>query len=141
MLSDRKNYYSNNHLFFTGMVIVILIYAWYSDKKYHETTEDGMRSSQTVVRQFCRNGSRSNSRVMIHVIDRDYSVKLNYDICLQFPVGSSINVYYLKKYNEYMYKVSDYHDRLNGMIVILMISLLPWTYVYNRCLTQIKKIN
>ena len=122
------------------MVIIMLIYALYSDNKYHKTIENGVKSSHIVTRQNCRNYRRSLSGVLINVNGKEYSIKLSSKTCSYFTEQSTINVYYLKEYDEYIYKVKDYKDKFKSVFVFLLISLLPWTYYHNRYISKHLKI-
>jgi len=115
------------------MMIIGLIYAWNGDEKYHETVEKGLKRSYFVTAQNCRNYRRkASSSVTINVNGKDYSVKLSSEVCSHFPVESTISVYYLKDYDEYIYKLKDYKNKFKIVFVSLLISLLPWTYFFNR---------
>lgn len=109
----------------------MFIYGCYLDQKYHETIENGTKSSHVVISQKCSYSRRSSSTITINVKDKVYSVKLSSGVCEHFPVRSVIGVFYLDKYDEYIYQVKEYHDKSNFMLLVLLISLLPWASLGN----------
>lgn len=121
------------------MVIIGLIYAWHCDKKYHETIENGIKRSYIVTAQNCRYSKRTLSNVEINVDGKNYYIKLDSKTCEFFTLNSIISVYYLKKYDEYIYKVKEYNDRFYLVLIILFVSLLPWTYPYKYYINKNKK--
>ncbi len=114
----------------------MLIYALYSDNKYHKTTENGVKSSHIVTRQHCRKYGRSSSSVLINVDGKEYSIKLSSEVCEQFSTKSTIGVYYLKEYDEYIYKVKDYNNKSKIVLAFLLILLFPWTFYFNRFISK-----
>lgn len=114
------------------MVIIMFMYGCYRDKKYHETIDNGLQSSHVVIAQNCKYSRRSKSSVKINVDDKVYSVNLSSNVCERFPVHSTISVFYLKKYDEYIYKTNGYQDKFNFMLIILIASLFPWRFLYKR---------
>lgn len=112
------------------MVIIMFLYGLYLDRKYHETIEKGVQSSHVVISQKCRYSRRSLSSVTINVENKGYSVNLSSDVCERFPVHSTISLFYLNKYDEYIYKTKGYQDKFNFMLIILFVSLFPWRFLY-----------
>ncbi len=113
------------------MVIAAFFYGNYLDKKYLETVQTGVRSLRRVEKQYCRYSRKSRSSVLIRVGNTEYGIALSSEICEQYPVNSAIPVYYLKRYDEYIYRVDNYKSRMNFLLTILLITILPWTYFWS----------
>lgn len=113
------------------MVVIGFFYSNYLDKKYLETVQTGVKSLHQVEKQNCRYSPKSRSSVSIRVGNTEYWVALSSDICEKYPVNSRISVYYLKKYDEYIYRINDYKSKINFLMIILLIAILPWTYFWN----------
>lgn len=121
------------------MVVIMVIYGWYSDEKYYETIENGLKSSHKILQRNCRDSYKSSSNVKINVEGKDYFIKLSSELCSQFVEQRKINVYYLEKYDEYIFRFEKYNEKLPMIIVFFVISLLPWTYLSSKQISK-KKI-
>lgn len=113
------------------MVIIGLIYSKYQDNKYNEIIEFGVRSLQKVVNQTCRYSPKLQSSITINVQHKDYNIQLSSGVCEKYPVNSYIPVFYLKKYDEYVYKHDKRKSNRNFLLLVLLIMLLPWSYAFN----------
>lgn len=124
------NFYSKNQV---GVILVIVIgifYSKYLENKYYDTINEGVIFNSTVTRQNCRYSSRMTSNISIIENNKEYSVKLDSEICQKYPVNKKINVYYNKHNDEFIFKVKEYHgkNRLIFLCTLLLISFLPWSF-------------
>lgn len=123
-------FYSRNQIWIILFIIIGIFYSKYLENKYYDTINKGIVFNSTVIRQNCRHSSRTISSISIIENNKEYSVKLNTEVCKDYPVNKKIKVYYNKDNDEFTFKVQEYHGekRLIFLYTLLLISFLPWSF-------------
>jgi len=122
-------FYSRNQLGIIFIIIVGIFYSFYLDNVYYETIKMNEANEYIVIQQNCNYSPKMISTIFIKKNNKQYSIKVDKKTCEKYPKNSKIKVFYNNNTDKFIYKVENYNgkNRLTLLIIILLISFLPWS--------------
>lgn len=122
--------YNKNHLILILFIFIGFIYSLYKYFNYQKIINEYLPIEKIVIRQSCRAYTKLASGVYIKNGNKVYNVKLDYGNCIKYPVNSKIYVIYDEQNDSFIYPVKKYNSgRIYFLGIILLISIIPWTYL------------
>lgn len=129
----ENKFYTKNHIYIIFFIFIGFLYSIYSFIHYKDLISKSSLIEKYVISQSCRAYTKLASGVTIKDGNKIYSVKLDYENCIKYPVNSKIYVIYDKQKDVFIFPVKNYNiGRIYLLGILFIICLIPWTYLFRR---------
>ena len=121
--------YNKNHLFFILFIFIGFIYSLYNYFIIKKSLMNIFLLKKLLLDRVAEL-TPNLLRVYIKNGNKVYNVELDYGNCIKYLPNSKIYVIYDKQNDSYIYPVEEYNTgRIYFLGIILLISIIPWTYL------------
>lgn len=123
--------YNKNHLIFILVIFIGFIYSLYKYFNYEKIINEYLPIEKIVIGQSCKPYTKLVSSIVIEENGKKYNVELYYNECIKYPKFSKIRLLYNNKKDEFLYPLKSPKNNRNVLFlgIILLISIIPWTYL------------
>lgn len=132
----KNKYYYPNQLYIVILILAGVIYAVFLWVQYQQTIKYGVLVERTISSVNCRPYAKLESSIRIRENNKLYYIKVDYSNCTKYSANEKVLLWYYKARDIYLYPVEkpNHIKRIIVLIIVLIISLIPWQYfirIYN----------